>query len=86
MKSFFLVCIIVSSLAVAQAQTFASLSGVVADPSGAFIPRAEITLTNSETNAQRVEQSDAQGRYSFAQVQPGTYDLAARAPGTVRTT
>ncbi|MGD0779014.1 MAG: carboxypeptidase-like regulatory domain-containing protein, partial [Candidatus Solibacter sp.] len=58
-----------------------SLSGTVADPSGAVIPGATISIVNIETGAPRDAVSDAQGRYTMAQVMPGTYKLSAKAAG-----
>src|SRR5450759_4343365 len=58
-----------------------SLSGTVADPSGAVIPGATISIVNIETGASRDAVSDAQGRYTMAQLTPGTYRLAAKAGG-----
>src|SRR3984957_16203497 len=62
-------------------QGFGSLSGTVSDSSGAVIAAARIELANTETGAQRETLSDDQGRYSFAQMQPGTYKLTAQAVG-----
>src|SRR5690242_10176526 len=62
------------------AQTTA-LTGTVMDPSGAVIPAAAITIVNTETGAQRTTVSDSQGRYTMAQVTPGTYKLTATSPG-----
>jgi hypothetical protein len=67
--------------ALAFSQGLSSLSGTVADPSGAVIPNATITIENSANNVKRDTVSDSQGRYSFAQVQPGTYRLTAKSPG-----
>lgn len=64
-----------------QAQTSAALSGVVTDPTGAFVADAAIILTNVQTNAQRSAKTDPQGRYSFVQLQPGTYQIKASATG-----
>jgi hypothetical protein len=58
-----------------------ALNGTVVDPSGAVIPNAAITLTNTQTGLQRSAVSDAQGRYSLAQLTPGTYKLEAQASG-----
>lgn len=58
-----------------------SLGGVALDPSGAAVPNAKIALLNLETGAQRAGLSDGQGRYSFPQVQPGTYKLTGQAVG-----
>ena len=67
--------------AVARGQTNAALSGVVTDPSGGAIANSDLILVNTETNAKRTAQVDAQGRYSFSQVTPGTYQLKASAAG-----
>ena len=63
------------------AQGLTSLAGTVTDPTGAVIPNATLTITNVATSATREAQSDAQGRYTFAQVTPGTYRLNASAAG-----
>ena len=66
---------------VALAQPTSSLTGMVTNPSGAVVPGVEVTLTIKQTNQQRVVTTDTQGRYSFPQMQPSTYDLSAHAPG-----
>jgi hypothetical protein len=58
-----------------------SLSGTVADPTGAVIPGATITIVNTQTGAQREIKSDDQGRYLMPQLAPGTYKLTAKASG-----
>src|SRR6266404_8383203 len=58
-----------------------SLSGTVTDPANALVPNAVLTLTNSQNGTTREAKSDGQGRYSFAQLTPGTYNLTAKAPG-----
>jgi hypothetical protein len=58
-----------------------SISGTVMDPSGSVIPNAAVTLTNTDTGAERTATSDSQGRYVIAQVTPGTYNLTAKASG-----
>lgn len=64
-----------------NAQSTTSVSGTVTDPSGAVIPNANVTLINNETSAQRETPVDAEGRYTFQQVQPGHYRLVAKAAG-----
>jgi hypothetical protein len=61
--------------------TNASLSGTVSDPSGAAIPGAKLTLTNEATGFQSNFVSDATGEYSFHNLTPGKYGLAASAAG-----
>jgi carboxypeptidase family protein len=62
-------------------QAHTALSGTVTDPSLAVIPGATITLTNTQTGAQRQETSDPSGRYTFQQVSPGKYKVSASAAG-----
>ena len=58
-----------------------SLTGTVADPSGAVIPGATISIVNVETGAPRDAVSDTQGRYTMDRLTPGTYKLTAKASG-----
>ena len=62
-------------------QNLASLSGTVTDPSGAVIPGASLQLKNTDTQVSRETVSDDQGRYAFPQMQPGSYQLSAKAKG-----
>jgi hypothetical protein len=64
----------------------ASINGVVADPSGAVIPGAIVSVTNSQTGFQRSDTSDSQGRYTISQLPPGTYNVKATAAGFADTT
>jgi hypothetical protein len=73
--------LIMLSLGVGQAQSTSSLTGVVTDPSGAVVPGAAIVAVNLETNLTRTATTDSQGRYSFPQMQPSTYQVSARATG-----
>ncbi len=65
----------------ASAQTFGSIGGVVTDPSGAFVPQASVTVTNTATNAVRTTTTDSSGVYSFPDLQPGPYSLKVAVPG-----
>jgi len=67
--------------AVVYAQAFSSLNGNVTDPTGAVVPGAQVILMNVETGVQRTTISDEQGRYSFAQVAPGTYQITDQLAG-----
>jgi hypothetical protein len=64
-----------------RGQATTSLTGTVTDPSGAVVPDATLILSNVDTSSQRETKSDSEGRYSFAQVQPGSYTLTAKASG-----
>ena len=58
-----------------------SLSGTVADPTGAVIPKAVVSVTNTQTGAKRSDVSDSQGRYTISQLPPGTYSLVGQVTG-----
>ena len=62
------------------AQT-SSLQGAISDPSGALVPGAIITITNTETSVSRQELSDDSGAYRFLQVLPGPYKVEVQLPG-----
>ncbi|MDX1983521.1 MAG: TonB-dependent receptor, partial [Bryobacteraceae bacterium] len=58
-----------------------SIVGAVSDASGAVIAGATVTATNQSTGVARTAASDASGAFAFLQLQPGTYNVAATAPG-----
>jgi hypothetical protein len=59
----------------------AQLSGLVKDKTGAFVPQAQVTLKNLDTNALLRAKTDKTGFYIYPSVQPGKYDLSAEAKG-----
>jgi len=62
---------------------FASLTGIVSDPSGAVVPNAAVKLINENSGSVRDTVTDAQGYYSFVSVAVGnfTYKLTVAAQG-----
>ena len=65
----------------AQSGTSSALAGSVADQSGAVIANAQVKATEINTGAVRDVQSNADGRFLFSQVNPGTYRIEVRAAG-----
>jgi hypothetical protein len=59
----------------------ATLSGTVRDPSGAVIPRAQISINNVATGVARTLTTDVAGFYSAPNLIPGTYAVTVSAPG-----
>ncbi len=62
-----------------------SIQGVVLDPSGAIVPNAKLTLTNTATQVQTEATSASSGEYRFASLAPGSYKLSASASGFSQT-
>ena len=59
----------------------ATLNGVVADSTGAVIPKATVSVTQTSTGAVRTVQSDESGNYVFSNMTAGTYTLKASSAG-----
>jgi hypothetical protein len=57
-----------------------TLKGVVADPSGARVVKATVTV-QAENGATTAVQTAADGSYQFGQLAPGTYVITVIAPG-----
>lgn len=58
-----------------------SVNGVVKDTSGAIIPGAEVTLTNTDTGLVLHGTTDGSGLYNFSPVKIGHYTVSASAKG-----
>jgi hypothetical protein len=59
----------------------ASVVGTVKDSSGATVPDAKVTLTNTETGVSVVRTTGADGAYEFGTVRPGLYVVSAEKSG-----
>ncbi|WP_348263338.1 carboxypeptidase regulatory-like domain-containing protein [Telmatobacter sp. DSM 110680] len=70
--------------AVAEGST-SEIHGTVADPTGAVIPAARLSLT-SEGGASASTVSGRDGSFSFTNLQPGKYSLVIEAKGFAQTT
>ncbi|MGA1982692.1 MAG: TonB-dependent receptor [Acidobacteriaceae bacterium] len=66
-----------------QAQTAGegSIAGTVTDTSGAAIPNATVTATNTATNVSETRSTSGSGTYTIAPLQPGTYTVTVAAGG-----
>ena len=68
-------------LSISTAALAGDLTGRVTDPSGAVVPGATVRLLNIASGGEVTATSDAQGRYTFADVKPGSYRVSASLPG-----
>src|SRR3954452_15599126 len=59
----------------------ASVVGTVKDTSGATVPDAKVTLTNTQTGVSVVRTSSGDGNYEFVTVRPGVYLVSAEKAG-----
>lgn len=69
-----------SSAASAQTVT-GSVSGIVSDLTGGVIPGASVTLTMENTGETRTVNTNGEGRFNFAALQPGNYTLRVERQG-----
>src|ERR1700751_6031552 len=65
-------------------QTLATVQGQVTDPSGAAIPNATVTVTNTATSITQTTKTDSAGGYQVPALPIGTYDVSVQASGLER--
>jgi hypothetical protein len=58
-----------------------AIAGTVTDNTGAVIPSAVVSTTNTATGITTTAQTTATGDYTFSNLDPGIYSLTATAPG-----
>jgi hypothetical protein len=58
-----------------QSSGSGTISGLLTDPTGSIVVGATVTLTDKATNTPRTTNSNDAGRYIFANILPGMYDL-----------
>ncbi|MGH9521529.1 MAG: carboxypeptidase regulatory-like domain-containing protein, partial [Terriglobales bacterium] len=76
-----LICVLLMvTTAAAQTSTTGQIAGVVKDPTGAVVPGAKLTVTSASGEV-REATADAEGRYRFPLLTPGSYTLKAEAAG-----
>jgi len=81
LSGWILVCILSTvSLAFGQIAT-TSLRGVIKDPSGAVLPGASVTITDSATGKSISTTSSPSGLYVFPQIAPSKYTIKVSAAG-----
>jgi Carboxypeptidase regulatory-like domain/Peptidase family M1 domain len=59
----------------------ATIQGVVRDPSGAVVAKAEVVVSGAALTTPRAAQTNAEGRFSIDGLAPGDYQVSVRAPG-----
>jgi hypothetical protein len=80
-------CLVAATLSVlffsplASAQTDATVSGTVTDPSGAHVTAATVTARNVDTGVATAVTTNDAGVYTMPSLIPGTYQFTAEHPG-----
>jgi len=64
-----------------QGQGSGAISGTVADPSGAVVPAAQVTVTQTATGVKRATHTNSAGLFSAASLPPGPYSITVTATG-----
>ena len=77
----FAIAMLMPFAAKAQIGATATIQGTITDPTGAVIPGATVTATNTETNQKFVQKTTSDGFYSIATLPEGSYSLAVTARG-----
>ena len=60
---------------------YASISGLVTDPSGAVIAGAEITARQTDTNLATMTRTSVDGRFRFSYLRIGPYEISVHQAG-----
>src|SRR5882724_6407080 len=60
---------------------YATLTGVVSDPTQALVAQASVKLKDEQSGSQRETVTNGEGYYTFASVPPGSYELTVEAKG-----
>jgi len=79
--SFLLLINFVTVLAYAQSVNSGDIRGTVADPSGAVLAGAQVSVLNLDTGVSREIVTDKDGLYDTGSILPGKYKLTFTAPG-----
>ena len=67
--------------AVGFGQSLSSIQGQVTDPSGAAVPGATVTVTNTGTGVSQTIKTDSSGNYLIPALPIGTYDVTVQSSG-----
>ena len=81
LKSAFLKLVILSSSAAVWGAVTGSISGTLRDQTGAVIPGATLTITNTAQGTRTRTTTDTKGFYSLPSLAVGRYDLQVEAGG-----
>ena len=73
-------CLLLVTSAHPQGIATGSISGTIADPSGAVVPGAKVTAVNTATNTASTAETNNDGAFALRSLPPGTYKVTIEAP------
>ena len=76
-----LLCVLLLTSQKGRAQTTSAISGAVTDGTGAAVPAAIVTATNTGTGIQFHTIADSDGIYHITQLPPGSYSMEVTSAG-----
>src|SRR5581483_2570005 len=81
-QPFWIVLFLIAAVSGAAGQVlYGSLTGTVADPSGAVVSGAKVQVVGATTGVTSEATTDSAGIYRFTTLLPGTYNVTISAPG-----
>src|SRR4029434_7886980 len=80
-RLFQIAALLCAAMGAAKAQTSGAITGEVNDQTGAMVPNAAVTATNTATNVARTTLTNTSGVYNFPGLIPGTYQVKVAAGG-----
>ena len=75
------IAIVVLCAGLAAQVTSGTIFGSVKDPSGAYVPNADVTVRSAATGVTRTVTTNAEGGFVVPNLLPGTYTIAVNASG-----
>ena len=82
-RLFWICAVLLLALTTVRAQSIVTgaVSGTITDPSGAVVPNATVTLTNTATGDVQTATTSTNGAYLFPLLKPGDYSIKVTAAG-----
>ncbi len=82
MRKFTILCLLVLALSAGlYAQALSGITGTVTDPTGAVVPNAKVTVTNTATQVASHGITSSAGTYTVTDLIPGTYTVTVELAG-----
>jgi len=82
MRKFFAVCLLMLAVSAGlYAQTLSGITGTVTDATGAVVPNAKVTVTNTATQVASHTTTSSSGTYTLTDLIPGNYTVQVEISG-----